>query len=293
MDTVVTLSVFMVLALIAGGILRPAFQRERMHDNVARCGDNLRTIAKAMEAYANDYDDALPVTGGRGTRWTGRLRDWSARDRSRAFALDPNGGGGGATISSSLYLLVRQLQLDPKSFVCPVDRGTRGFQPEKYAAGKRGFGNLWDFGPDPTVHCSYAYQMVYTPHRLAVSSEPGMAVAADRNPWMDGPSERAGEFSSFVPDLTVSGFAGTTEQAQQGNASAHRRWANRRDGQNVLFLDMHVTYEKRPFCGVEDDNIYTSWDGKDKVRGKPPKLGSVPANAKDSLLVNDPASRSK
>jgi hypothetical protein len=180
------------------------------------------------------------------------------------------------------------VQLDPRSFVCPVDRGTRGFQPEKYGVGNKGLGDLWDFGPDPARHCSYAYQMAYAPYRLTVSSEPGMAVAADRNPWMDGPSERAGEFSNFVPDLTVSGFTGTTEQAQRGNASAHRGWANRRDGQNVLFLDMHVAYEKRPYCGVEDDNIYTSWDGKDRVRGQPPKLGSQPADRRDSLLVNDP-----
>jgi hypothetical protein len=124
--------------------------------------------------------------------------------------------------------------------------------------------------------------MVYCPSGMLSSEMPsGVAIAADRNPWIDGPSGGAGEFSNFVPDLR--GCAGTGEQAQQGNALAHRK-----RGQNVLFLDMHVTFEARPYCSLEDDNIYTSWDGKDKVRGKPPKLGSQPAGAKDSLLVNDP-----
>ncbi len=219
---VVILAVLAGLVLFIGYPLWGVLQRERMRDNVARCGDNLRTIAKAMEAYSNDYDDALPVAGGRGTRWTGRLRDWSAGDRSQAFGLDPNGSNGGATISSSLYLLVRYMHLDPQSFVCPVDRGTRGFQAETYGMGNKGVGDLWDFGPDPARHCSYAYQMAYAPHRLTVSSEPGMAVAADRNPWMDGPAGKAGEFSRFMPDLAQSGWTGTIEQARLGNASAHQ-----------------------------------------------------------------------
>jgi len=122
--------------------------------------------------------------------------------------------------------------------------------------------------------------MVYSPYKLTVSSEAGFAVAADRNPWMD--EQTVKDFSRFEPDFPAS-FKGTAEQARFGNAVAHDR-----DGQNVLFLDTHVTYEKRPFCGVGDDNIYTLWDGKDRVRGQPPKLGSQPAGAKDSLLVNDP-----
>jgi hypothetical protein len=55
-----------------------------------------------------------------------------------------------------------------------------------------------------------------------------------------------------------------------------------------MFLDTHVSWEWRSYCGFEDDNIYTFWDGTDKVRGRPPKFGSQPAGAKDSLLVNDP-----
>jgi hypothetical protein len=282
MDAVLTLVVLAGLAFF-GGLLWPAYQRARFEKNMARCGDNLRAIGGAMAAYANDYNGALPVAGGKGTRWTGYLHDWSAPDRSQAFAMDPNGSNGEATVSSSLYLLVRYMHLDPKSFVCPVDRGTRVFRPEKYGMGKKGLGDLWDFGPDPARHCSYAYQMAYSPYKLTVAAEPAFAIAADRNPWIDGPAGagRAGAFSNFVPDLMA--FRGTPEQAQLGNAFAHRRL-----GQNVLFLDMHAALEKRSYCGYLDDNIYTSWDGEDRIRGKPAQLGSQPADAKDSLLVNDP-----
>jgi hypothetical protein len=142
--------------------------------------------------------------------------------------------------------------------------------------------DLWDFGPEPPKHVSYAYHMVYGPHKLTTESAPGLAIAADRNPWMDAPFAKASDFSKFTPNIPP--FNGTYETARRGNATAHQG-----DGQNVLFVDAHAAFEKRSFCSVGDDNIYTSWDGADKIRGKPAKFGSVPAGADDSLLVNDPA----
>ena len=59
----------------------------------------------------------------------------------------------------------------------------------------------------------------------------------------------------------------------------------------MFLLNMRMVCELRPYCGLEDDNIYTSWDQGDKVRGKPPKVGSEPAAGTDSLLVNDPPVR--
>jgi hypothetical protein len=54
-----------------------------------------------------------------------------------------------------------------------------------------------------------------------------------------------------------------------------------------LFLDVHVGQEKRPFCGINDDNIYTYWDGGDIRTGAAPTIGSLPQNRLDSLLVTD------
>ena len=58
--------------------------------------------------------------------------------------------------------------------------------------------------------------------------------------------------------------------------------------QNVLFLDSHVDFESVSFCGINEDNIYTSQDGGDIRKGKVPTLGNQPANRSDSMLVNDP-----
>ena len=143
--------------------------------------------------------------------------------------------------------------------------------------------DFWDFGPTPWLHCSYSYHMPYGIYALNTSYLPGFAVAADRNPWMASPSAKAGDFTEFQPDLAP--FGGTREQARKGNTPPHNG-----DGQNVLFLDSHVEFALRPYCALEDDNIYTisgNKTGGDPL-GTPPTLGSQPTNRKDSLLVNDP-----
>jgi prepilin-type processing-associated H-X9-DG protein len=279
---VVALLTSVIVLLSLALVLWPAYQRERRHSNRHLCGTNLSEIGKAMMAYANDYDGVLPVAGGQGTVWGSKLSDWRGESRDDAFGFDPNGTGGAATASASLYLLVRSGRVSPELFVCRKDKGTTVFRPEKYGIGADRLSDLWDFGPDPARHCSYAYHMPYSQYRLTTSSEPGMAVAADRNPWIDGPRQKAGDFSLFKPDLTR--FKGTTEEAVQGNSPVHGY-----DGQNVLYLDGHVEFARRAYCGFEDDNVYTCRDGRDRAWGIPPgPYQSQPAHEHDSLLVNDP-----
>jgi hypothetical protein len=242
------------------------------------CGTNLSRLGKAMLLYSNDYDDTLPSAVGPNGLWVARLPWWAADNRKDAYGLsDPNATYGRASVSASLYLLVKYDEATPKSFVCNADYGATEFKPAKYGLGDEKLLDLWDFGPNPPLHCSYSYHLPYSKHRLTINSDPRAAVAADRNPWMDSPFEKAREFHSFDPD-------GNREASKAGNAIAHKQ-----DGQNVLFMDCHVGFELRSFGGINDDNIYTYWNGEDIRRGTPPRLGSKPADRADSLLVNDPA----
>ena len=163
-----------------------------------------------------------------------------------------------------------------KSFVCKGERGTRPFNPNAYVTADKTLSALWDFGPDPTRHCSYSYHMPYGPQRLTVSSVPGLRDRRRPQPVDRWAGLESLGFRLFRP-------SGTVQEQKAGNAIAHSL-----DGQNVMFLDTHVDFQKRSTCGLDGDNIYTSWDGQDKARGVPPKLGSVPADKLDSLLVNDP-----
>jgi hypothetical protein len=199
-----------------------------------------------------------------------------ARNRFQAYGISARGEGGVGTISSCFYLLVKYAEVTPRSFVCPQDRGTREFKLSDEGAGNLELIDVWDFGNNPTEHCSYSYHMPFGLYALTTSSEPGMAVAADRNPYIASPMGEAKIPAAFNPD-------GAREEIRRTNAVQHNE-----EGQNVLFLDSHVAFERTPFCGINDDNIYTFWDGGDIRRGAPPVLGSQPMDRTDSLLVQEP-----
>ncbi|MBN1806459.1 MAG: prepilin-type N-terminal cleavage/methylation domain-containing protein [Sedimentisphaerales bacterium] len=280
--TLVELLVVIAIIALLMGILMPALARVRQIAFRMVCGTNLSGIGKAMLIYSNDYDDEFPRAGGRDSTWSNGVPSFMADNRFAAYGLGADGSGGSASITSCFYLLVKYAEVTPKSFICKGDSGTTEFKPADYAAGDRELIDLWDFGTQGNAnkHCSYSYHMPFGLYALTTSSEPGMAVAADRNPWIDSPAAEgkdSGRFSEFNP-------TGGKEYVNIGNAIAHQE-----DGQNVLFMDNHVNFEKNSFCGINDDNIYTYMDGTNELRkGIIPVAGtSEPVDRLDSLLVND------
>jgi hypothetical protein len=272
-------------AFAALGIAIPlvAFFFTAAHVSVARrggtayrlyCGTNLSGIGKAMLIYSNDYDDELPRAAGRNSKW-GTTPNYQADTRSAAYGLT-NNANGQASISANFYLLVKYADVTPKSFICTHDRKTTEFIPAKYGVRNKDPIDLWDFGPDPSRHCSYSYHIPYGPFPLTTSSDPAMGVAADRNPWLPSQGPKPRKFKAFDPN-------GPREAIKAGNTPFHQE-----DGQNVLFMDGHTSFEKSSACGLNDDNIYTSWSGPDIKKGSIPTLKSLPADPTDSLLVHDP-----
>ena len=286
--TLVELLVVIAIIALLMGILMPALSRVRQLAFRMTCGTNLSGIGKAMLIYANDYEDELPRAGGRNTTW-GPVANWTAPDRYTAFGVNrADNTGGTATISSCFYLLVKYAEVTPKSFVCKSDAGTREFKLSEMTTVPADFELIeaWDFG-DASVsaqHCSYAYHMPFGLYALTVSSEPGFAVAADRNPWIKSPAAEAADFTLFQPDIAP--WNASNDMARAGNAIAHQN-----DGQNVLFLDSHVNFEKRAYCSVEDDNIYTislNPQTGDSLGQAPQGSQFDPTNRKDTVLIHDP-----
>jgi len=280
-----------VLIVAAVGIfvlcLAPAISQQ-MKSDASRtvCKANLAAIGKAMLTYTNDNNGSLPRAGGRNTEWY-QTRAWDAKDRRAAFGLAADGTGGQATISSSLYLLAKYMGLEPRRFVCPGDNGTTEFKLADVPGIRKDFtlSDAWDFGPDAYKHCSYAYQIPYNLYCLTTWNNPSMPVAADRNPWIASPAGKVKDWASFKPDIEP--MKGTAEDARKGNSLSHGQ-----DGQNVLFLDGHVSFEERPWCGIDKDNIYTVSRNaaQGDAWGTPPiaETTCCPANRNDSLLVHDP-----
>ncbi len=276
--TLVEVIVVVFVCLFVTAVVIPAGNKSSSIAFRIVCGTNLSGLGKAMLIYSNDYDDEFPRAGGRSTIWSSQMPDWTADSRYEAYGINSRGEGGEATISSSLYLLVKYTEVTPRSFICPGDTGTTEFNPADYEVVGKGLVELWDFGPEPYKHCSYAYHMPYGLYALTVSNEPGMAVLADRNPWMDSPAAAAKDFFGlYNPE-------GPREAVKAGNAIAHEE-----EGQNVLFMDSHVNFETSSCCGINDDNIYTNWDGGDiRLGGVPVPQASEAQDRLDSFLVHDP-----
>ena len=251
-----------------------------VHLNTSRtiCAGNLSTIGRAMQAYADDHDGHYPRAGGSESYWSGLIRDWRGYDRIDAYGLSPDGRYGEGAISSCFYLLVKYTGVQPKSFVCPGDSGATEFRPEDEGASNEKIADLWDFGSDPRRHCSYAYHIPFSLYPLDKTSEPEMPLSADRNPWIYAIDSDAKNFKAFDPH-------GNREAVKAGNSSAHED-----EGQNVLCVDGHVSFEERSFCGIDEDNIYTFWVGGDTRRGAfPVAFGCEPQDRRDSLLIHDVA----
>jgi prepilin-type N-terminal cleavage/methylation domain-containing protein len=309
--TLVELLVVIAIIALLMGILMPALSRVRQLAFRLTCGTNLSGLGKAMMLYANDYQDELPKAGGRQNTWVAGLPDWTGGattqfvggKRDLAYGVTSAAAGsltGKVTVSSSLYLLVKYTECTPKMFVCKGEGDTKEFMLRLYPANTAmpDLQSAWDFGPgvastNPTptyMFCSYAYQVPFGAFALTTSAEPGMAVAADRNPWYTGTDVTAinNRFNNeFRPDLsTYTPPIGTSDQAKRGNSDAHQQ-----EGQNVLYMDSHVDFEKRSFVGIDNDNIYTRYGTgtpPDRVKGMLPPSQQDPGDKRDSFLINDP-----
>ena len=244
------------------------------------CGMNLKGMANALNVYAFDYRDEYPIQGAgthtwgtTTTGWDNPVKDWEEST-------------GTLTVASSLFMLVREADVGVKSFNCSYGDQQPFVNDTDYDVVE-----LWDFGPNPTEHQSYSYQFPYGKFPAGDKSPAGNAVMADRNPWFDGnltkssiQNEIAETFADKVSLIDI--LTGADKWKYQiGNSQPHDR-----EGQNVLFADGHVMFERRPDVGFEDDNIYTigGETQEEKRRGIAPTSDVIDAvDEYDSLLVND------
>lgn len=326
--TLVELLVVISIIALLMAILMPALARVRQIAYRMACGSNLSGIGKAMLLYLYDNNQRYPVAGGRLATWTnkGQIANWDGEDEQDAFGVP---GRGRATITSSYYLLIRYVDVVPKQFICKGDAGASAFKISDHNPQTKSGGlpaettDVWDFGPyntkkgfTPGIKCSYSYQMPYyfqlsgrwtayppTSVSIFASNRP---IAADRNPYLDKNAkpyidgcEPGEDPPEWIPDSgDIPAHYEDTDRS--GNAAAHQR-----EGQNVLFSDMHVTFEKYPNCGVENDNIWKFWVSETIPQSGIRQLGSgvypcnssgyispglatnTPKSEKDAFLVNE------
>jgi prepilin-type N-terminal cleavage/methylation domain-containing protein len=319
------IELLVVIAIIAMllAILMPALSKVKKIAQRVVCGTNLKGLGTAQTVYAHDYNDQYTVQG-RGTAhiWNDRTAAWEnspATPKNWATAAN-------LSVGASLYLLVREADVSPKSFVCPAsaEREYSGRNPNNIDIVE-----LYDFGnpnwtpptgsaEGPAVCVSYAYHKPYaaaggkSPMAADGNRSASFAVMADKSPYMDPKTTQWDYTGQTTMSNTVArvgeyytaglGLSKSSPEVKVSNSHPHDR-----DGQNVLYADGHNSYENTPDVGVMNDGIYTVRGGAgdvniQQIRGGQHNANSVfkdaPGTARnnvgpnvvskdDSFLVND------
>jgi len=266
---VLIIAILFVIAIFLAIMNTPG----RMADRVI-CGTNLKSLGTPLMIYSNDYDDNYPQLPGKGP--------WSKRLGFDYYMTKPDFTPGGAeeynsrTITASWYLLVREVDVHPKSFICPASSQEEfdGNNP----AGKD-LVELWDFSDNPYNHVSYAMHNPYGRFPADATSSASFALAADMNPWFkDGdivsPSPGANSENQLTSVNLLAPY--WTEIKDEHEIKWANAFPHKREGQMVLFGDGHCAWEKTSDVGVKGDNIYTFWSKEKDPTADDIRIGKNP-----------------
>lgn len=266
-----------ILAILVG-IMGPWVYRSREVERRLRCADNLRKLGLALSRYGQANREELPRVV-----FSYRLAPQSYEAFTGADSTNPFAAGSEVKpndVTASLWLLVREgyvsTEYSPPSkvFVCPSsgDGNDPLFGRDGMPVSARDRGN---FRGKANLSYSYATPFSDAPEYGLRSDwlSSGFALVADQNPG-------AGAIKAPVG-------AGPL-QMKVANSLNHGG-----AGQNVLFGDMHAEFRESPYCGVDQDNIYTTQAPAPPADGRrplPTGQGYVgrafrPAWQNDSYLV--------
>ena len=280
-----------VIGLILASVI-PYVMATRELSRRAQCASNLKLVRDAMKVYAADFGTYPRV------RYDSTVRPEGWTAFTGADASDPFAAGGAVQpndVTASIWLLVRNGYVsDTGAFVCP----STGDWPDRLydAAGAKTSAKRRGNFRSPN-HLSYS---IFCPFGSAVQNwtdtlPSDCALLADKSPGVGRGNNAAG-----VPATAPAEAYAVSNSPNHGRA-----------GQNVLFADGSVQFERNSYVGVgykrpmkneqtgewstlaTGDNIYTAEQATPLPAGQtPPAYGQgvvsrdvSPAWPYDSYLV--------
>ncbi|MCL2330259.1 MAG: prepilin-type N-terminal cleavage/methylation domain-containing protein [Phycisphaerae bacterium] len=306
--TLVELLVVIAIIAMLIAILLPALARAREAAYRTACGSNLSAIGRGAILYANTNRDFFPTakhdataTPGAGTPDPASCSvvGFNREFRDTETTLNPTPSTPKQNNGSNLRGWFKLLQGGSKSyaknkqFTCMSGQKSQNHSangPEVVNPNdeSREFfdfrGNYVDGGIQNNngkelCDLSYSFQVTlqYTKggtvvgQTLTTSSNPVMAMAADRNPYSNEVEvtggygivkfNRANLVDGYGKPVTLPANLTYTEALRKaaGGRSGYNSRNHDRQGQNVLYVGGGVTFAANPKAGVDGDSIWGTW----------------------------------